>query len=610
MDIVRLVSRPPPRSTHERCPSRPTALPLASVPAAHRPAVRRPVAAAGRWPTRRRVAEAWRAARGASAVMVLAAVAVAVLRIATGAPGQRRCSASDTVGVADARPGRAVGWVVIRYSAAYLAGDPHERRYVGRAPRHARRRGRWWSVANDLCAPASAWAATSLALHGLLTFFGDRPVAVAVAHKKFLLARCADACMVGAVVAFGLDVRHAAHRPHRGRRPSPRPAAGRRPPRHRAGRPGRAAEVRAAAVPRLADPGDGGADAGVGAAPRRRREPRRVRAAPLRAGGRSRRRRPGCCWWSSAPPPRCVACAGDDHPGQHQGGARLVDVRPDGLHAGAVRPRAVGDGAAAPRSPTRSTRRTRSSVPAASCARRNAGSSRRNRTAPSTALGAVVAAVVALAGTAVGGLAVGAAALRRARLGHAVGDGRHRRPWPSCRCTAGPAAARHRRCSSARWPCRSPTSRCTTVVRARRAARGCGAGRAARGRRAGVRRAVRACRRSCDAPEHGPCARLYPWVYGGLFLDEAFTRAAFARVAAAGADRRPAPLPGPPSVPVFVPARSPWSHRPTPPSLRHDRHPHRSHRHADDPRHRQLVPRSPRPATASRRPGRSTGSSP
>ena len=48
-----------------------------------------------------------------------------------------------------------------------------------------------------------AWAATSLALHGLLTFFGDRPVAVAVAHKKFILARCADLCMVGAMVAFG-----------------------------------------------------------------------------------------------------------------------------------------------------------------------------------------------------------------------------------------------------------------------------------------------------------------------------------------------------------------------------------------------------------------------
>jgi NAD(P)H-quinone oxidoreductase subunit 5 len=48
-----------------------------------------------------------------------------------------------------------------------------------------------------------AWSATSLAMHGLLTFFGDRPVAVAVAHKKFILARSADLSMVGAVICFG-----------------------------------------------------------------------------------------------------------------------------------------------------------------------------------------------------------------------------------------------------------------------------------------------------------------------------------------------------------------------------------------------------------------------
>ena len=45
---------------------------------------------------------------------------------------------------------------------------------------------------------ALAWTATSLALHRLLTFFGDRPPAVVAAHKKFIVGRIADLCMLGA----------------------------------------------------------------------------------------------------------------------------------------------------------------------------------------------------------------------------------------------------------------------------------------------------------------------------------------------------------------------------------------------------------------------------
>ena len=95
-----------------------------------------------------------------------------------------------------------VAWVVLRYSRAYLAGDPRQRTYTSRLL--ATIAGvALVALANNLIVLAFAWAATSLAMHGLLTFFGDRPVAVAVAHKKFILARCADVSMVGAVVAFG-----------------------------------------------------------------------------------------------------------------------------------------------------------------------------------------------------------------------------------------------------------------------------------------------------------------------------------------------------------------------------------------------------------------------
>jgi NAD(P)H-quinone oxidoreductase subunit 5 len=146
-------------------------------------------------------AAAWRAARAASVAMLVATGAVAIVHGVTG----RRAGMvlrSDTVGVAMLLLVSFVGWVVIRYSEAYLAGDPLERRYVGRLIATI---GAVTAVVvtNHLILLVLAWSATSLAMHGLLTFFGDRPVAVAVAHKKFVLARCADLSMVGAVVALG-----------------------------------------------------------------------------------------------------------------------------------------------------------------------------------------------------------------------------------------------------------------------------------------------------------------------------------------------------------------------------------------------------------------------
>jgi len=148
------------------------------------------------------VAVAWRWARGACSAMLLAAMASAVVRVVTEdrAGGVLR---SDTVGVSMLVLVSFIAWVVVRYSDAYLRGDP---------PRAALRRALLATVAsvavvvvaNDLAVLVVAWTATSLALHGLLTFFGDRPAAIAAAHKKFVLARCADLAMVGAVICFGV----------------------------------------------------------------------------------------------------------------------------------------------------------------------------------------------------------------------------------------------------------------------------------------------------------------------------------------------------------------------------------------------------------------------
>ena len=145
---------------------------------------------------------AWRIARLATNVMVIAAVVAVVLRALT----QDRFGVllrSDTVGVAMSTLVGFVGWVVVRYSQSYMAGDRSEQMYVVRLLTTLAAVAAV-VVANNLILLLLAWAATSLALHGLLTFYGDRPVAVAVAHKKFILARFADLSMFGSVVAFDI----------------------------------------------------------------------------------------------------------------------------------------------------------------------------------------------------------------------------------------------------------------------------------------------------------------------------------------------------------------------------------------------------------------------
>lgn len=95
-----------------------------------------------------------------------------------------------------------IGWVITRYSQAYLAGDAGQARYA-----------RWLMatlaavavvvVTNNLAVLAVAWLATSLALHQLLTFFSTRPAALIAAHKKFLASRLGDVCLISGVVLMG-----------------------------------------------------------------------------------------------------------------------------------------------------------------------------------------------------------------------------------------------------------------------------------------------------------------------------------------------------------------------------------------------------------------------
>lgn len=93
----------------------------------------------------------------------------------------------------------ALGSVIVRYSQTYLQGDPGLPRYF-----------RWFLltssavtvivVANNLLVLVLGWMATSLCLHQLLTFYADRTAALVAAHKKFLVSRLADVCLVGSLI--------------------------------------------------------------------------------------------------------------------------------------------------------------------------------------------------------------------------------------------------------------------------------------------------------------------------------------------------------------------------------------------------------------------------
>lgn len=96
-----------------------------------------------------------------------------------------------------------IGWVVIRYSATYLDGEARQGAFLG-----------WMAAtltavlllvqAGNLVHFGLAWIATSLCLHRLLLFYGQRVQAVRAARKKAIVARIGDAALIGAAVLLFL----------------------------------------------------------------------------------------------------------------------------------------------------------------------------------------------------------------------------------------------------------------------------------------------------------------------------------------------------------------------------------------------------------------------
>ena len=92
-----------------------------------------------------------------------------------------------------------LGWVIGAYSRRYLRGEAGQSRFTlsflaTLAAVSA------VAVSTNLVVLIVAWAASSVGLHHLLTFYRERPAAIIVAHKKFLASRLAEGLLVIAAI--------------------------------------------------------------------------------------------------------------------------------------------------------------------------------------------------------------------------------------------------------------------------------------------------------------------------------------------------------------------------------------------------------------------------
>jgi NAD(P)H-quinone oxidoreductase subunit 5 len=158
----------------------------------------------------------WRMARWSSALAAMAALLSLVWLLVAGgglmrgpelftlghAGALHMSLRSDALGCTMLMLVSFIGWVIVGYSRHYLDGERGQLRYI---------RGLMLTLAavsllvltNNLLVLGVAWIVTSLALHGLLTFFDQRPQALIAAHKKFLASRVADLCLLGGFALLG-----------------------------------------------------------------------------------------------------------------------------------------------------------------------------------------------------------------------------------------------------------------------------------------------------------------------------------------------------------------------------------------------------------------------
>ncbi|MFT5711387.1 MAG: NAD(P)H-quinone oxidoreductase subunit 5 [Halioglobus sp.] len=138
----------------------------------------------------------WRIARvvaglGLVATLVVAAGAVAFSQVAP--------AAVDKLGLTAVLLVSLLGWVIINYSSRYMMGEPDQSRFA-RAMLFTLAGVSVLVLSHNLAVIVLAWSSTSIGLHFLLTHYRERKAAQIVAHKKFLVSRMAEVCLVVALI--------------------------------------------------------------------------------------------------------------------------------------------------------------------------------------------------------------------------------------------------------------------------------------------------------------------------------------------------------------------------------------------------------------------------
>ena len=143
----------------------------------------------------------WRVARLAGTLALLVSLAMALGAITGSWLG---ASPIDKLGLTASLLVSLLGWVIINYSSRYLAGEPHQDRFI-RAMLFTLAAVSLLVLSSNLAVIVVAWSGTSIGLHFLLTHYRERKAAQIVAHKKFLFSRLAEACLVVALVLVYLE---------------------------------------------------------------------------------------------------------------------------------------------------------------------------------------------------------------------------------------------------------------------------------------------------------------------------------------------------------------------------------------------------------------------
>jgi NAD(P)H-quinone oxidoreductase subunit 5 len=165
---------------------------------------------ARRMATRRNDADAWRFALGSGAAGLFLALSLLFVtpvdssRIA-GLPliGSVLTFRLDLLSLSMLLLISLISLLILRFARTYLQGDPGQRHFL-----------RWFFgtiasvtllvASNHLLLMLAGLTAASLCLHQLLIFYPERPQAQLAAHKKFLLSRLADVCLLAGFLSLGL----------------------------------------------------------------------------------------------------------------------------------------------------------------------------------------------------------------------------------------------------------------------------------------------------------------------------------------------------------------------------------------------------------------------